>query len=528
MIFLPIVARELRVSSRRKTTFIVRSVIGLLGIVIGGFLLVVSGIVGPTGARGEMVFAVVSRYTWLIAVLAGVFLASDCLSAERREGTLGFLFLTDLKGYDVVLGKFAAVSLNAFYGMLAVFPVLALSFLAGGVTGGEFWRTCLALVNTLFFSIASALWVSALCKSSYRAMAAAVCLLAGLIALGGVASVLSRFVARLGPALFYLGTLSPLSSFQLASSASYFHRALEYWISMAIGQGVGWMFLGLASWRMTFYTEKGGNTGGWQRILARTAPGSRTCRGSELLDANPVLWLLDDSRRLRSVVWSLAVAGAATMLLTAALVNNFGAILNTSVAWPFYFLLKVLFAIQACRFFSEARRTGALELLCCTPMTMRSIISGQWMALRRFFLWPVTVLILSQLACLCFLGGSLFPGRVSASGVAIYGNIKPGAIAPPPALSFMGFYLPFLMLRQIANSIADFFALGWFGMWLALTLQKPAAATGLTILYVLILPAMVFCIPTLATDTVFIVVGASKLLVDFRGHCANWAASRRG
>ena len=28
---------------------------------------------------------------------------ADSLSAEKREGTLGLLFLTDLRGYDVVL-----------------------------------------------------------------------------------------------------------------------------------------------------------------------------------------------------------------------------------------------------------------------------------------------------------------------------------------------------------------------------------------------------------------------------------------
>src|ERR1700683_3498009 len=133
MTFLPIVARELRVAARRKATFTVRSIVALLGIVISGFLLFMLELVGQSGAKGQTVFLTVSWYTLLIALLGGVFLASDCLSEERREGTLGFLFLTDLKGYDIVLGKFAAVSLNAFYGMLAIFPVMALPLLWGGV-----------------------------------------------------------------------------------------------------------------------------------------------------------------------------------------------------------------------------------------------------------------------------------------------------------------------------------------------------------------------------------------------------------
>ncbi len=38
MIFLPIVARELRVASRRTSTFYGRSIIASVAIVIGGFL----------------------------------------------------------------------------------------------------------------------------------------------------------------------------------------------------------------------------------------------------------------------------------------------------------------------------------------------------------------------------------------------------------------------------------------------------------------------------------------------------------
>ena len=44
---------------------------------------------------------------------------------------MGLIFLTDLKGYDVVLGKLAATSLNGFYGLLAVFPLLAFPLLTG-------------------------------------------------------------------------------------------------------------------------------------------------------------------------------------------------------------------------------------------------------------------------------------------------------------------------------------------------------------------------------------------------------------
>ena len=83
--------------------------------------------------------------------------------------SLGLLFLTDLKGYDIVLGKLAATSLNTFYGMLAIFPVLAISLLVGGVSGGEFWRMVLVSVNNLLFSLAVGIVCSAISRDERKA-----------------------------------------------------------------------------------------------------------------------------------------------------------------------------------------------------------------------------------------------------------------------------------------------------------------------------------------------------------------------
>jgi len=69
----------------------------------------------------------------LYCLFSGVRATADCLSEEKREGTLGLLFLTDLKGYDVVLGKLAGTSLNALYSLLAVVPLLAVPLLLAAV-----------------------------------------------------------------------------------------------------------------------------------------------------------------------------------------------------------------------------------------------------------------------------------------------------------------------------------------------------------------------------------------------------------
>lgn len=78
-------------------------------------------------------------------LLAGTAVTADCLSEEKRDGTLGPLFLTDLRGYDVVLGKLVATALPVFYSLVAAIPVLALPFWWSSESG----QWLLALVATV-------------------------------------------------------------------------------------------------------------------------------------------------------------------------------------------------------------------------------------------------------------------------------------------------------------------------------------------------------------------------------------------
>ena len=94
----------------------------------------------------------------------------DCVSSEKREGTLGLLFLTDLKGYDVICGKLAANSLNALYGLVAILPVLSLPVMLGGVTFTQFVRTALTLLSIMVFSLSVGIFVSTHSRNERKAM----------------------------------------------------------------------------------------------------------------------------------------------------------------------------------------------------------------------------------------------------------------------------------------------------------------------------------------------------------------------
>src|SRR5579872_4836834 len=145
MTLLPIVGRELRVAARRRGTYWTRLVIAMLATVVGVVTFFVSEVL-TTAKFGQLLFWGLSGVAMLFCLVAGRQMTADCLSEEKREGTFGLLFLTDLKGYDIVLGKLVARSFNGFYALMATIPILAIRLLVGGVTWGEFWRMVVVLV----------------------------------------------------------------------------------------------------------------------------------------------------------------------------------------------------------------------------------------------------------------------------------------------------------------------------------------------------------------------------------------------
>src|SRR4051794_3543151 len=111
MNFLPMVDRELRVSARRGTMQWVRFVLT--------FVLAL-GTLSSFANMGPTAPGIIARhaFTWLmnsafVLACAACALTADSLSGERREGTLGLLFLTDLRPWDITLGKLAASGLGA-------------------------------------------------------------------------------------------------------------------------------------------------------------------------------------------------------------------------------------------------------------------------------------------------------------------------------------------------------------------------------------------------------------------------------
>src|SRR5262245_17973050 len=121
MFAMPIIERELRVRARKPWTVWTRVLVGLLISLVAIQSLNWNPPRGwGAGAwqSGKVMFDTLSVLLFLLCLVEGVRQTADSLSKEKREGTLGLLFLTRLTGFDVVLGKLVATSLSSFYMLL--------------------------------------------------------------------------------------------------------------------------------------------------------------------------------------------------------------------------------------------------------------------------------------------------------------------------------------------------------------------------------------------------------------------------
>lgn len=232
------------------------------------------------------------------------------------------------------------------------------------------------------------------------------------------------------------------------------------------------------------------------------------------MDKNPIQWLVESFGGPRHRVWWLvliAVGLVATILSidrSVWTVNGAQWVL-IGMGW----LLKILFAFQSCRFFVEARRSGALELILSTPLKSQEIIDGQWRALQRVFLWPGII----------FLAAMLLVAVVQASGTsAMFASFKvSGATrsANPyfnPATFPFGIFQIVVSMYQTGRLFADFLAIGWVGMWLSSSMRQPNLAAPATILFAAILPSAAVCVPNIVIDLFLILWARGKLLNEFR------------
>jgi ABC-type transport system involved in cytochrome c biogenesis permease component len=473
MTFLPIVDRELRVAARRHSTYWVRLLLAMAAIVIS-FFLYIGNTRTPRPRVGEEIFGGLALLALVYGLASGRRFTADCLSEEKREGTLGLLFLTDLKGYDVVLGKLAATSVSAFFGLLAIFPVLALPILIGGVTQGEFWRTLLVLVDTFLFSLAIGVYVSVWCWDARQAAGANLLLLLSLMALPAAGAGAIAYFSANNIVIHELLFSCPVYALFYGFELNYKITPHRFWYSVVVMHLLTWLLVALASYRAPYcWQDKAAGAGKirwrerWRQWMYGRSQQRQALR-RRLLPVNAFCWLASRARWKPRLVWIfLGFVGCWWLYLRLKMeMNWWDESLGFTAALMLNSVFKLWIAIESGQRLAEEQKMGTLELLLSTPLSEGDVVRGQFAALRRQFLKPLIVCMAVEL--LFIIGIYRYATAENASRVLSFG--------------FLGLVL----------LLADITALFWVALASALTAKSPNHASISTITRVMILPWVLY------------------------------------
>lgn len=477
----PIVDRELRVAARRTGTFRLRFLAATGAALLGGFHLLVSELIpGRASVQGRGLFEWLAFLGFACALLAGPVLTADSLSRERREGTLGFLFLTDLGGFDIVAGKLVALGIVPVYGLLAVFPIAALSIFMGGITGAEFWRTTGVILNTTLLSLTLGLWMSSLVADERRAVGLTVAGLGFLTvfpeALAGVAS----WIPGAAPIGRFLRLTSPSGLLASAFEGGFLRSPAGFAAALAYQHALAWLVLGAAavslrtSWR---------NAPAGEAVPRRRQPGGsavgRLARIGEgrlrrLRRAGPIATLAWRSSWTRKLVpWVTAATLGAAILVAVGGFAGGGSPLRsaeraTGLMEGGLVLLKFLLVVHTAYFLQDTCRSGAMELLLTTPLSSQAFRQGHLAALREMFAWPVVLV------------------GVTLVGVRLAGRLLDGGDWPSLTVLYLDATVP-PMLGMLVHAL-DFVALAYHATTWSLHYDRPFKAVLRSTLLLLALP----------------------------------------
>jgi len=447
MILLPVIERELRVAARNRRTYRQRFLAALAVIGASVWIFFDLRTRGYTpDALGAEIFQAVTFIALLISLLAGLLETADAISQERREGTLGLLFLTDLQSAHVLAGKLFALSIPSFFSLATMAPILGIPFLLGGVSSGEMIRTCLVLLAALALSLSAGILCSCLAKDDRVTRVLTFLLLA-----------VPSMLPRVSP----FWTLSNVLDKDILSIG-----VTDFYGALALQFAISFGFFALATLCARSAWRERPPSMAWQRWLDRWSisssgtPEQRKRWRTEMLDNNPAIWLACRHREGTALIWAFVGIGIVVAAWSWVKYRQLDPILMAIILVTLHFVLKASFALAAARSLADEARTGSLELLLTTPITPQRLIEGHLYGLFRSFGGPAAIVMAFNVVWIFF-------GRIE---------------------SFFLHDFPDYVWTGVAFVIFDMMAIALYATWLGFKTGRAGKAAIRTLLLVIALP----------------------------------------
>jgi hypothetical protein len=249
---------------------------------------------------------------------------------------------------------------------------------------------------------------------------------------------------------------------------------MGYWASMLTLHLLTWCFLVLACWFTPRTWQDRPARKKWRPAsllgfrMAGLEQGAVDFR-RRMLDLNAFFWLTARPRFKPGIVWAILIGLTGIWLGGGVKYPNemFDPSMYVVMALLWNTVLKVWMTSEATRQVAQDRKSGSIELLLSTAITVRDIASGQWLSLRRQLGWPLLAVVAAELL-LVFLGMKEVGGREDrVAWCAVW-------------------------LCCLTMLIADLLTIPTVGLWQSAVARGPAEAAGATAFRILALPWILY------------------------------------
>jgi ABC-type Na+ efflux pump permease subunit len=335
--------------------------------------------------------------------------AAGTITQEKDRRTFVLLLLTDLRNYEIVLGKLFGSLLQILFFLLGTIPLLALTLLLGGIAPEQVAQAMVVLTSTALAAGSLGGLVALWRDKTFQALALTVlfivlywCLVQALAILTVWPGVGSQTVAdwqeRLDPLAAMLSVLEPPAATPGAVPAAY-----VYGLAMLV---LAVLLNGLAIWRLRVWNPSGepviqreqiADEDIKDRARAHAAPGA-----VRKVWANPIFW-----REIATRAYGrrpLLVKSAYFIVLALVCYYALAPLLRgRPQEWdaafglvPVGILSLLLVSAQAVTAVTSERDLGALDLLLVTDLSPREFIFGKLLGIcynTKEFLLPPLILV---------------------------------------------------------------------------------------------------------------------------------------
>ncbi|HEY1191828.1 MAG TPA: ABC transporter permease subunit [Gemmata sp.] len=355
---------------------------------------------GETATFGLLLFQIVAFVQLLLTLFFATLSAASAVSQEKDRRTFVLLLLTDMRDYEIVLGKLlgALLPILALLGVSA--PVLALLLLLGGIDPEQVFQALLVLIAAAVGAGSLGGLVALWRDKTYQALALSVlflvlyiCLSQGIATVGPMVAAGADWAtiqAWVDPFVAMLSVLEP----PVAAGRTVIAPAYGF---VLVTLGFCAALNGIGIWKLRRWNPSG------EPIMQREGPGTLADPESDeavaaekrarahaapgevrQVWANPILWrevrTLAYGRRPLLVKFAFGIVLALILYFAVSELNRPGGRPVFAAAYglvPVAVLSLLLVAAQAVTSITSERDGGALDVLLVTDVSPKEFVFGK-------------------------------------------------------------------------------------------------------------------------------------------------------